>query len=81
MDAFIRGWPSIATGLVPLAYVTAICFMWALYHTERIFPHCCKPLLIYERKKWGNQQLVLAGSESRGIKGAAEISETIQKLA
>jgi glycosyltransferase involved in cell wall biosynthesis len=30
--------------------------------------------------KWGNRQLVLAGSESRGIKGAAEILETIQKL-
>jgi glycosyltransferase involved in cell wall biosynthesis len=30
--------------------------------------------------KWGNRQLVLAGSESRGMKGATEVFETIQKL-
>jgi glycosyltransferase involved in cell wall biosynthesis len=30
--------------------------------------------------KWGNRQLVLAGSQSQGIKGAAEIFETIQEL-
>jgi glycosyltransferase involved in cell wall biosynthesis len=32
------------------------------------------------RGKWGGRQLVLAGSESRGIKGASEISDTIQQL-
>ncbi len=30
--------------------------------------------------KWGNRQLVLAGSQSRGIKGGAEIFKAIQEL-
>ncbi len=30
--------------------------------------------------KWGNRQVVLAGSEARGLPGLAEVHETIQEL-
>lgn len=36
--------------------------------------------MLRSKGKWGNRQLVLAGSQSSGIKGAAEILETIQQL-
>jgi glycosyltransferase involved in cell wall biosynthesis len=36
--------------------------------------------ILKSRGKWGNRQVVLAGAKARGLAGATEVFETIQKL-